>query len=95
MRPGHQGSALRGAIAIPLSAGELRLEDVTVELGGVLTGAQPGRTSPDQITLFNSVGLPIQDLAAARLVIDAATARGIGLQIDLNSTRTALPVPAL
>ena len=88
-----------GAIVIPLATGELQAEQVTVELGAVLTGARPGRTSPDQITLFNSVGLPIQDLATARLVIDAANARNAGLHIDLTAappaqhTRLAVPVP--
>lgn len=89
-----------GAIAIPLNAGELHPDAVTVELGAVLIGALPGRTSPDQITLFNSVGLPIQDLATARLVIDAAKARNAGRHIDLNAAspaqldRPALPVPS-
>ena len=85
-----------GAIAIPLNTGELHPDDVTVELGAVLTGAQPGRTSHDQITLFNSVGLPIQDMATARLVIDAAGAAGTGLYIDLNAGAPAqLDHPAL
>jgi ornithine cyclodeaminase/alanine dehydrogenase len=72
-----------GAIAIPLAAGELHEADITVELGDVITGAQPGRTDDQQITLFNSVGLAIQDLAAARLVIDAARDGGHGFVIDL------------
>jgi alanine dehydrogenase len=87
-----------GAIAIPLGTGELRSDDVTTELGAVLTGALPGRTSHDQITLFNSVGLPIQDMATARLVIDAAAAAGTGLSIDLTAAAPAQldrPAPAI
>jgi alanine dehydrogenase len=72
-----------GAIAIPLADGDLRRDDAGIELGAVLAGVRPGRTSAEQITLFNSVGLPIQDLATARLVIDAAYERGAGRHIEL------------
>jgi ornithine cyclodeaminase/alanine dehydrogenase len=83
-----------GAIAIPLAVGELTRDDVAVELGDVITGAAPGRTDDQQITLFNSVGLPIQDFATARLVIDAARRRGVGIHIDLSAP-ARIEVPEL
>ena len=47
----------------------------TVELGELVSGTRPGRTSPEQMTLYKSVGVAVQDLAAAALVLAAAEAR--------------------
>jgi ornithine cyclodeaminase len=47
----------------------------TVELGEVIAGTRPGRTSNDDLTLYKSVGVAVQDLAAAALVLAAAEAR--------------------
>lgn len=49
-----------------------------VELGDILVGRREGRTSPDQITLFESQGMAIQDLAVAVRVLAAARERGLG-----------------
>jgi ornithine cyclodeaminase/alanine dehydrogenase len=79
-----------GAIALPLAAGDLSMDAVRTELGDVLAGRRPGRITPEQITLFASVGLPIQDFAAARLVLDAAVAAGLGLELDLTGAAAEL-----
>lgn len=52
------------------------------ELGQVLTGAAPGRVSEDEITLFESLGLGLEDLAAAQYVTRQATAAGAGQWVD-------------
>ncbi|MCK6390903.1 MAG: ornithine cyclodeaminase family protein, partial [Azonexus sp.] len=52
-----------------------------IELGDVLVGRHPGRQSATQITLFESQGMAIQDLAVARLVFEAAKAQGLGREI--------------
>ncbi|NGO06331.1 ornithine cyclodeaminase family protein [Streptomyces sp. HC44] len=65
-----------GPVVDALRHGLLTTEDL-IPLGGVLTGRYRGRTSPDDIVYYNSVGLGIQDAAAAWAVIDAA--RGAGL----------------
>jgi alanine dehydrogenase len=44
----------------------------------VLEGMEPGRTSPDEITCFKSLGVAIEDLAAAELAISIAERDGIG-----------------
>jgi ornithine cyclodeaminase/alanine dehydrogenase-like protein (mu-crystallin family) len=59
-----------GELAGPVSAGRLRREDVT-QLGDVLTGRAEGRRSDDEITLFDSTGLAIQDLGIAQAVLEA------------------------
>jgi len=60
-------------------------EHVYAELGELVRGDRPGRTSRDQITLYKSVGVAVQDVAAASLVLHAARARGIGTDIDLEA----------
>jgi alanine dehydrogenase len=64
-------SSAGGELANGVDAGAVRREDVT-QLGDVLNGA-PGRTSDDEITLFDSTGLAIQDLAIAQAVYAAWT----------------------
>ena len=59
-------------------------ERVHAELGELVRGEKPGRTDSDQITLYKSVGVAVQDVAAAALVLTAARARGIGTEIDLE-----------
>jgi len=53
------------------------------ELGGIVAGKIPGRTSANQITLFKSIGIATWDLAAAVRVFELAVARGLGLSIPL------------
>jgi ornithine cyclodeaminase/alanine dehydrogenase-like protein (mu-crystallin family) len=59
-----------GELSGPVGRGEVRRDDVT-ELGKVLTGAALGRRSAEEITLFDSTGLAIQDLALAIAVVEA------------------------
>jgi alanine dehydrogenase len=59
-------------------------EQVHAELGELVTGARPGRTSLDELTLYKSVGVAVQDAAAAALVLSAARERGIGREVDLE-----------
>ena len=60
---------------------------VHAELGELVAGTKPGRTSPDQITLYKSVGVAVQDAAAASLVLAAARKRSAGREIDLEEAR--------
>jgi len=78
----------RAALAPPpAGAAELAgLPDSAVhaELGELVSGARPGRTTPVETTLYKSVGVAVQDLAAAALVLAAAQDRGTGLTIELE-----------
>ena len=58
---------------------------VVPEIGEVLNGDHPGRTSETEITLFRSLGLAVEDIASAQLVYERALARGIGTSVDLDS----------
>lgn len=57
-----------GDLLIPLRAGEIREDVIAGEIGEVLLGRLPGRRSPEEITLFKSLGLAVEDVAAARHV---------------------------
>jgi ornithine cyclodeaminase/alanine dehydrogenase-like protein (mu-crystallin family) len=59
-----------GELTTAVEAGLIARADVT-ELGAVMTGAAPGRGSDDEVTLFDSTGLAIQDLAIAHAVLEA------------------------
>jgi ornithine cyclodeaminase/alanine dehydrogenase-like protein (mu-crystallin family) len=56
---------------------------VRAELGEVVAGFRPGRTSAQEITLFRSLGLGIEDLAAAELAVDNARGLGLGTEVEL------------
>ena len=61
---------------------------VHAELGEIVLGTRPGRQSEDQLTLYKSVGVAVQDAAAAALVLRAAREREIGREIELEELRT-------
>lgn len=57
---------------------------VHAELGELVAGTRPGRSSRDEITLYKSVGVAVQDAAAAALVLTAAQQRSAGQEIELE-----------
>jgi alanine dehydrogenase len=73
-----------GEINVPLAKGIITEENVSGELGEVVAGLKPGRTSPDEITVFTSTGLAVQDAVTAKLVYEKALAENIGRWIDLK-----------
>ncbi|MDH3405167.1 MAG: ornithine cyclodeaminase family protein [Acidobacteriota bacterium] len=80
----HQAIA-GGEINVPLAAGQLALEALHATLGEIVAGAAPGRENDGEITIFDSTGLAIQDVAVARLVYDEARRRGLGRRIDFRA----------
>jgi ornithine cyclodeaminase len=71
-----------GDIVLARAEGHIRDGHVLGELGDLVNGAE-GRRSPDDITMFKSLGLGVEDVATARLVLDRARALGIGRDISL------------
>jgi len=55
---------------------------IKAELGEILIGTAKGRTSADEITLFKSLGLAIEDLASAQLLYDKARRDGVGTRVE-------------
>jgi alanine dehydrogenase len=72
-----------GDVMIPISEGAITENHIYAELAEVVTGMKEGRTSADQITLFKSNGLAIQDAAAAKVAYDKAREMGIGTEVDI------------
>jgi alanine dehydrogenase len=71
-----------GDFIIPAEAGEWGWERVAGDLGEVIIGKVAGRTSAEEITLFKSVGLAVQDMSAARFVYNEAVKKGIGIEFQ-------------
>jgi alanine dehydrogenase len=74
-----------GSSDLRLAIGEGLIEagHVHAEIGELVAGTRPGRTSREQITLYKSVGVAVQDAAAAALVLEEARRRGIGREVEL------------
>ena len=58
-------------------------DHIHAEIGELVSGTRPGRTAPDQVTLYKSVGVAAQDAAAAALVLAAARERGLGVEVEV------------
>jgi ornithine cyclodeaminase len=67
----------------PVEQGLIGAEHVHAEIGELVEGSKPGRSSTEQITLYKSVGVAVQDGAAAALVLRAARERGAGREVEL------------
>ncbi len=72
-----------GDLLIPIEQGEFAVEDIHAELGEIINGTRSGRTSSDQITLFKSVGVAVQDAVAAQIIWRNGTALGLGTTATL------------
>ena len=64
-----------------VAAGLIQPSDVH-QLGAVINGTHPGRTSDDEITIFDGTGVGLQDLAVASSMVDLAVAQGIAIEVD-------------
>ena len=71
-----------GDLMIPIQEGAISEDHIHASLGEVVAGIKPGRESPDEITLFKSVGLAVQDAATAARVYELAQAAGVGVEIE-------------
>jgi alanine dehydrogenase len=75
-----------GEINVPLAEGILRESDIIGEIGKVVTGALPGRLSAEDVTLFDSTGIALQDSATVPLEYERALAAGVGVEKKMIST---------
>ena len=64
-----------------LEAGVIGADHIRGEIGEVLIGAAPGRSSSEELTVFRSLGLAVEDLAAAEYVVRLARERGVGVEV--------------
>ncbi len=73
-----------GDLRHALEKGVLTRADVHAELGEIVAGQKPGRTSEEEITIFDSTGTALQDVAAAAIVYEKAAGAGIGIRLNLT-----------
>jgi len=72
-----------GDLIIPIKKNIIRKVDIHGELGSLVNGELPGRESDDEITFFKSVGVAVQDAAAANAIVREAEAQGLGTVVEL------------
>src|SRR5262249_15945473 len=58
------------------------------EVGDVLIGRKKGRTSRDEITIFKSLGIAVEDLASANFLYQQATSKNVGVAVELGGSRS-------
>ena len=76
-----------GDVLIPIAEGAITESHLLGELGELVTGRIAGRTSPSDITLFKSLGLAVEDVAALRYIHTEAVASGRGISVELGGRR--------
>lgn len=72
-----------GEVNVPISEGALKPEDIFAQIGEILVGKKPGRTDEDEITIFDSTGLGIQDVAVGSVIYEKALKSGMGVWLKL------------
>jgi len=72
-----------GDLIAPLHQGVINEKHIHAEIGEIVAGRKVGRESDSEITYFKSVGIAVQDVAAARRVLDKATELGLGAEVEL------------
>lgn len=78
------GQAVRvGETEIPVKKGIMTEQEIAAEIGNVILGRAAGRTTPEEITIFDSTGIAIQDLLTATHILKVADERGAGTIVDL------------
>jgi alanine dehydrogenase len=75
-----------GEINVPLSEGIITEEDIAGEIGEVIAERKQGRTSDDDVTVFDSTGIALQDSATVPLEYERAVAAGVGVEKKMIST---------
>jgi alanine dehydrogenase len=75
-----------GEINVPLREGLISEDDVAGEIGKVICGELEGRQTPEQITVFDSTGIALQDSATVPLEVERAMAAGVGIEKKMIST---------
>ena len=73
-----------GDVQIPIEEGAMTADDIYGEIGELITGAKPGRESDEEVTVFKSVGLSIQDISAAHYVYQRALEEGAGTEFAFS-----------
>ena len=74
-----------GDLLIPMREGVIGADHVVAEIGELLVDNASGRRAPDEITLFKSLGIAVEDLACARFLHEAAERDGVGTRVEMGN----------
>ncbi|MHC1631398.1 MAG: alanine dehydrogenase [Methanotrichaceae archaeon] len=75
-------AAHSGEVNVSVSQGKMNLEKIHAQIGDIVTGKAPSRENDDEITIFDSTGLAVQDIATANKVYQKAIKKGLGTKLD-------------
>lgn len=84
--------AKSGDLLEAMREGAVRHDAPLRELGSIVVGRAPGRTSRDEITIYDSVGIAAQDLAVGAAIIDLALDRGTGQRVTFPATPSVVAI---
>ncbi|MCR5583646.1 MAG: ornithine cyclodeaminase [Eggerthellaceae bacterium] len=76
-------SVSAGELEVPCKEGAITPKDISAELGDVITGKAKGRLTDADITVFDTSGIAVQDLASSKIAYDRATEAGLGIEATL------------
>lgn len=72
-----------GEVEIPIKKGIIEKQDIIAEIGEVIAGHVSGRNNDEDITIYDTTGIALQDLITSKLAIDLAKKKGLGVEVDL------------
>ena len=72
-----------GDLVIPIAQGVIQPDHIHTEIGEIVNQTKAGRTTAEQLTVFKSCGVAVQDAVAARIVLDCAERDGLGTLVEL------------
>ncbi len=72
-----------GETEIPIKSGAITKEDIIAEIGDVMIGNAKGRQSAEEITVYDTTGIALQDLLTSKLVLDIAAEKGLGVEVEI------------
>ena len=81
-RPAESCLNEAGDYILAAAEGAIGPDHIKAELGEVLAGMHPGREHEDELTVFESLGIAVEDLASAELVVRRAREQGVGSEVD-------------
>ena len=76
----------RGETRNAVEAGFIRPQDIHAEIGEIILGKKPGRENPDEVTIFDTVGMAIQDIVTAAMLYKSALEKGLGTRYEFFKT---------
>lgn len=79
----REQSVASGELEIPVAEGAITPEDIKAELGEVIAGTATGRSDDEQVTVFDTSGIAVQDLSASKIAYDRAVEAGLGTVVEL------------